>query len=76
MKGVRGFFVCKKPDHNANESHSREEVSAATKKLNIKHPTALLTEEDNAFIAHMLDKYESDQSRTDGDESNWSEEAW
>lgn len=50
--GAKGCFVCGK-DHRDNTCHSREEVTAAVKKLMEKHPKAFLTVEDLSAVVNM-----------------------
>lgn len=70
MNRISGFFVCRKLDHKANQKHSSDEVSAAIRRLKMRHPTAFLTEQDNAHITDLFGEESADQSTTE-DESNW-----
>lgn len=77
MRGVKGCFVCRKPDHNANERHSRDEVSTVIKNLKMKHPTALLTEEDKEYITDLFadnESYEDQSTEEEVDLVNWAEQ--
>lgn len=63
--------MCRKADHNANQEHYRKKVSAAFKKLKIEHPTDLLTEGHNEYLAGLFGhELPAVQVRTD-DEANW-----
>lgn len=71
LRGVKGCMVCGKEDHIANQRHSEDEVREAIRKLKKKQYTALLTEEDMAYISELFkgfDKYE------EGDEDVYYEE--
>lgn len=61
IRGVKGCIVCGRP-HRANFKQFRDEVNTAVAKLKKKHPTALLTVSDNAFITELSlgDQTESD----------------
>lgn len=68
MHGVKGCFVCGQ-DHRANTRQSRDEVTAAVKKLKEKHPSSLLTVEDLEAVLHMVDQ--EGQAGDDEDFARW-----
>ena len=71
MKGVKGCFVCGQ-DHRANTRHSREEVSESIEKLKAKHPQALLTVEDLAYIVDLVSS--PDEEESEDDMTQWVDE--
>lgn len=52
VEGVKGCSVCGK-QHRGNDKYSREEVNSAAAELKAKHPTALLTVVNLAFITNL-----------------------
>lgn len=74
MKGGRGCSVCKQLDHNGNQSHSRDEVSSAIKRLKMKHPTALLTEEYESYVAELFEGEDDDAQSSTDDEAHWKQD--
>lgn len=73
LKGVKGCLVCHEEGHMAAEKHSREEVSAAIKRLKLKNSAAMLTQEDEAFISQLYEEIDGDGERSQL-EVNWNEE--
>lgn len=71
LRGVKGCFVCGK-DHYANQKHPRDEVTAAINKLKNKHPRALLTVEDLAFITELYD--DNDKEESGEEQAEWAED--
>lgn len=74
MRGHKGCIVCKQ-DHRARDHHSPHEVKAAFEKLKNKHPSALLTVEDLAYVIDEVtehepqDNEENDPVFSDSDDS-------
>lgn len=73
LKGIKGCYVCGR-DHNARSRHTQEEVKAAVEKLKKKHPTAMLSVEDLAFITNELTcDVDENPAPEDGDQNIFSD---
>lgn len=73
MRGVRGCFVCGR-SHRANEHHPRDEVTAAINRLKARHPRALITVDDLAFLANNYLNMDEDDDEEEDPEADVAED--